>query len=131
VITVPTPAPPASRADAPTAPAPAADPATYRHAAPADLIGREVKAQPFYHVPVPGGARSARAEASHTGRVIEVFGTEMVVVQFGEDAPGSGRQAFFPRELHDPDACTCRACASLLRGPGTHLAGAADTQTGH
>jgi hypothetical protein len=105
-------------ATAPTAPARTADPVTYRHAAPADLVGREVKARPFYHVPVPGGARSARAEQSHTGRVIEVFGTEMVVVAFGEEAPGSGRQAFFPRELHAP-TCACPPCATDTDRPGS------------
>lgn len=103
-------APSASGADTPPVPARTADPVTYRHAAPADLVGREVKAQPFYHVPVPGGARSARAEQSHTGLVIEVFSTETVVVQFAADAPGSGRQAFFPRELHTP-TCPCPPCA--------------------
>lgn len=100
----------ATPACAPTVPAHAAEPATYQGAAPADLVGREVKTQPFYHVPTPGGGRSARAELSHAGRVIEVFGTEMVLVQFGTDAPGSGRQAFFPRELHATD-CTCPPCA--------------------
>ena len=100
----------ATPACAPTVPARTAEPATCQGAAPADLVGREVKTQPFYHVPTPGGARSARAEQSHTGRVIEVFGTEMVLVAFGEDAPGSGRQAFFPRELHQT-ACSCPPCA--------------------
>jgi hypothetical protein len=109
----------ATPANAPTAPARCADPVTYRHAAPADLVGRDAKARPFYHVPVPGGARSARAQQSHTGRVIEVFGTEMVVVAFSKDAPGSGRQAFFPRELHERDACTCPPCTPTVASSGT------------
>ena len=110
----------ATPANALTAPALCTDPVTYRHAAPADLVGREAKARPFHHVPVPGGARSARAEQSHTGRVIEVFGTEMVVVAFDQDAPGSGRQAFFPRELHTP-TCACPPCTptpASSRTPG-------------
>jgi hypothetical protein len=106
VTTVPTAAP---ASDTPTVPARTADPVTYRHAAPADLVGREVKARPFYHVPVPGGARSARAEQSHTGVVTEVFASETVVVQFGADAPGSGKQAFFLRELHET-TCACPPC---------------------
>lgn len=97
---------PASTPRAATESAPVTEPATYRDTDPADLVGREVAARPFFHVPVAGGARSVRAERSHTGQVIEVFGTEMVVVQFGEDAPGSCRQAFFPRELH-ATACPC------------------------
>jgi hypothetical protein len=86
---------------------------TYHGTAPADQLGRTVRARPFYHRPTEygtGSAISQQAEHCHTGCVIEVFGAQMVVVAFDEDALGNARQAFFPRELHDPRACPCRAC---------------------
>ena len=84
---------------------------TYAGAAPADLIGRTVNVRPYYHRPIGhGSAISQLAEQCHTGCVVEVFGSEMVVVAFAPGAPGNARQAFYPGELHDPDACACRAC---------------------
>lgn len=86
---------------------------TYRGTAPAALVGRTVRAQPFFHRPTEydnGSAIAVQAEQCHTGCVTEVFGAQMVVVAFEQDAPGDTRQAFYPRELHDPDACACRAC---------------------
>ena len=87
------------------------DAITFRGTFPADMIGREVKVQPFYHLPVGGeSAKSMRAEQSFPAHVTARFGTEMVVVELAPGAPGSTHQAFHPFELHDPHACACRAC---------------------
>jgi len=86
-------------------------PVTYAGTAPAALIGRTVNVRPYYHRPVAGeSAISQHAEQCHTGCVVEVFGTEMLVVAFTPGAPGNARQAFYPGELHDPNTCTCYAC---------------------
>ncbi|MFC8428571.1 hypothetical protein [Streptomyces sp. NPDC057253] len=78
------------------------------------LVGRVVAVRPYYHEPSgPGSFRSKRSPFTARAEVKETFGDEMVVLRFLDDAgPWRREGAYFPRELHNVQACKCPACTS-------------------
>jgi hypothetical protein len=100
------------------------EPKTYAHKKPEELVGESVLVRPYYHLPESRSSLTpARSPFTFEGRVVETFGQEMVLIQFGwatDSAPWNAKAAFYPRELHQTGGwfpiCDCAAC----KGPGIH-----------
>lgn len=97
-------------------------PFTWEGTSPEDLVGKLVGVRPHYSVPSSRSSLTpARSPFTFEARVVEVFGSESVLVEFarGTSVPWERRAMFHPHELHRAGReCACPACTAM--GDGIH-----------